>query len=148
LQWKIYNLVVVRIHQFVCKFKLVKLITLYSNGNCGSIEQQEKCKQLAVEFCSSRKRLLIREATCKENPIEPKLKSYMLCPGNHCAKIYQKKKSFHKHLVETHSYNSGLVCTCNLIILDFAASLILSAEKNFINLQDGCLSIFFTNLSK
>lgn len=42
--------------------------------NQGTIDDEEKCQKLAEQFRCHHKRLLIREITCKDNPLKIKKK--------------------------------------------------------------------------
>jgi DNA polymerase III epsilon subunit-like protein len=75
----------------------------------GTEDQTSACEALAAKYRSTRKRLLIREATCKENPTQRKLRHYLFCPGEGCVKVYQYQKAFLTHLVSVHNLSQGLL---------------------------------------
>jgi len=72
----------------------------WKQKNGGTEEQQLRCEQLAHKFPCSRKKLLIREASCKENPLLQKVanKRYLHCPFENCPKTYIYQQSFIWHL--------------------------------------------------
>lgn len=76
-------------------------------GCLGTEQQQEKCEQLAIRYRCTRKNLLIREITCKENPIQQKLRTYAFCPGDNCVRVFQYKKALYNHLIQSHLYTPG-----------------------------------------
>jgi hypothetical protein len=93
-----------------CRFYLIFVLKkiLFRNENKGTVNQEYKCTQLAILYACTRKKLLIREATCKENPTKTKLQQpYVHCPATDCVYTFVYKKSFRNHLITCHQYSEG-----------------------------------------
>jgi hypothetical protein len=82
-----------------------KMKKQHSLSRAGSAADKEQCRKLVEELRPTRKKLLTREATCKEGlgkekvHVRPQLK----CPKNNCgAKPYVYPSAFVKHLRFTH----------------------------------------------
>lgn len=73
----------------------------------GTEVQKQRCADLALKYRPSRKRLLIREATCKENPTLSKLKQYAHCRAKDCVRTFCYKKAFYNHMIVEHKYGDG-----------------------------------------
>ena len=52
------------------------------------------CKKLVQNYPCTRCRLTVREATCKENPIQRKSFEIIFCPYPNCVKLYKYKKHY------------------------------------------------------
>ena len=80
--------------------------------NSGTLEQLEKCKSLATTHRCSRKRLLIRGATCKIDPTKTekiKVQFLVFCPVENCSlqKPYKVEGGLRNHLYHCHQDQFG-----------------------------------------
>jgi len=83
-----------------------KIKSSQNKENKGTHNQESKCQQLANQYPCTRKRLLIREKTCKEDPTQVKSqRGYLLCPFSDCVKTLKYPKAMGSHMQTAHGYS-------------------------------------------
>src|SRR5690349_18710386 len=85
--------------------KYTKIINREENK--GTIQQQNHCIELANRHKCTKKRLLIRETTCNDDPTKTKFinKPYVLCPISGCVRKFIYRGAFCTHLLKVHNKN-------------------------------------------
>eukprot|EP00733_Pompholyxophrys_punicea_P000690 Pompholyxophrys_punicea_v1_NODE_233_length_2631_cov_11.916149.p1 type:complete len:493 gc:universal NODE_233_length_2631_cov_11.916149:347-1825(+) len=96
----------------------------------GSADDKLFCQEMVLTMRPTRKKLLVREATCKEDPthkVKVAVRPALICTQPNCSKQYVYPKALITHFITTHNYKE-----------DDAkhAVLAIEAKGNFIQIQN------------
>eukprot|EP00733_Pompholyxophrys_punicea_P000589 Pompholyxophrys_punicea_v1_NODE_179_length_2990_cov_78.650085.p2 type:complete len:363 gc:universal NODE_179_length_2990_cov_78.650085:1451-363(-) len=100
------------------------------NDYGGSEDDKRFCQEMVLTLPPTRKKLLIREATCKEDPthkMKVAVRPALICSYTDCSKQYLYPTALVIHFIRVHNYNQ---------IDAKHATLAIEAKGNFIQVQN------------